>query len=72
MIREGASRRGVTVSDFVLQAAYTRAQIDIADERHFKLPDDQFEEFLRLLDQPPKSIPALKELFSKPTVLDEA
>jgi uncharacterized protein (DUF1778 family) len=69
LIRRGAKQRGVNLSSFVLESARLRAEQTLADKRTFELNAKQWSEFLRLLDEPPKDKPRLRELLSRPSIL---
>jgi len=38
----------------------------VVDQTEYRLSADQWEEFCRRLDEPPKVIPALRQLFREP------
>jgi len=65
-----ASRQGVTVSEFVLESARTRAEDLLAEERHFALPPDRWKAFVSALDRPIQPKPRLRKLLSEPSVLE--
>src|SRR5947207_3385065 len=66
VLRQAARARHMNTSQFVLQASLEAAQEILVDQTEFRLPSDQWEEFCRRLDSPPKTIPALRRLFSEP------
>jgi uncharacterized protein (DUF1778 family) len=70
LIRQGAAQRGVNLSNFVLESARLRAEQTLADKRTFELSSRQWQEFLEILDRPPQKKPRLRELLSKPSVLE--
>ncbi len=70
MIAEAARLKETTMSDFVLEQAVLAAQQVIADQAHFKLPKKQWKAFYAALDAPPKPIPALRRLLTKPGIFD--
>ena len=53
-------------SDFVLKAAYEKAEEVLLDQTAFVLNDEQWEAFNHLLDAPPKVNDKLKKLLAKP------
>jgi uncharacterized protein (DUF1778 family) len=65
-----ADREDVTVSEFVLESACTRAESIIAEERHFALPPDRWKAFVSALDRPARSKTRLRKLLSEPSVLE--
>jgi uncharacterized protein (DUF1778 family) len=69
LIRLGAERRGVNITNFILESACTRAEQEIADARHFQLSSTDWQRFSEALDRPARVKPRLKKLFSEPTVL---
>jgi uncharacterized protein (DUF1778 family) len=70
LIRAGASRRGVKLTDYIIDSLCTQAEMDLADENHFVLPKRQWDAFLKALDGPPKVPSGLKRLFSRPSVAE--
>ncbi len=42
-----------------------------ADQVHFILPPDRWEEFCAALDAPPKEIPALRKLLTEASLVDD-
>ena len=70
IIAEAARIKDTTISDFVLEQSLTAAQQVIADQAHFKLSKKQWKTFCDALDAPPKAIPALRRLLTKPGLFD--
>lgn len=70
VIAEAARIKDTTISDFVLEQSLTAAQQVIADQVQFRLPKKQWKQFCDALDAPPKTIPALRKLLTKPGLLD--
>ncbi len=70
VIAEAARIKETTISDFVLEQSLTAAQHVIADQVQFTLPKKQWKEFCDALDEPPKPIPALRRLLTKPGLFD--
>lgn len=64
LIRAGATRRGVKISDYILDSLCAQAEMDLADQNHFALPKDKWDAFLNALDGRPKVPPGVKRLFS--------
>lgn len=71
VIKRAASLRQTDVSSFMLSSAYEAAQEVLAQQTHFALADEQWNAFCSALDAPPKEIPALKALFSQPSVFEQ-
>src|ERR1044072_6439033 len=72
VIAEAARIRDTTISDFVLEQSLTAAQQVIADQVQFRLTKKQWKQFCDALDAPPKTIPALRKLLTKPGLFDGA
>lgn len=70
VLRRAAEAEDVTVSTFILGTAVEQAERVLADRRWFEVDADQFDEFVRLLDQPVRT-EKLAELFARPAVFDE-
>ena len=70
LLQEAASTCHKNVSEFLLEAGITAANHALANRRHFRLDDDQWELFLQALDRPVQSKPRLKKLLARPGVLD--
>ena len=58
LIDQAASALGKNRSDFMLEAACERAQSVLLDQVFFRLDADKFEQFVALLDAPPKRLNA--------------
>lgn len=71
VISQAATLRKISLSEFVIENAYDAATQVLADKTQFVLSPEKWEEFCDALDASPKAIPALKELFSKPSVFNE-
>lgn len=65
ILAQAARAQHTNVSQFVLQASLDAANALLAEKSEFRLPSDQWEAFCRKLDEPPKVIPALQELFQQ-------
>ncbi|MCC7068892.1 MAG: DUF1778 domain-containing protein [Burkholderiales bacterium] len=72
LIDHAASLLGKNRSDFMLEAACERAQAVVLDQVYFTLDADKFQQFLDLLDAPPKPNPGLERLFALQPVWDKA
>lgn len=71
VIEQAAKIKHTSVSDFVLENAYQVANKVISEANNIVMPTEQWEAFCQALDSPPKKIPALVELFNRPSVFDE-
>lgn len=65
-IDRAAKAIGKDRSDFVLEAAYEKAEAILLDQTTFVLNDEQWEAFNKLLDAPPKANDKLKKLLATP------
>ncbi len=63
-IDQAASSLGKDRSDFMLEAAFDKAQDVLLDKNLFVLDDNQWDEFNRILDCPPQPNERLKKLLS--------
>jgi uncharacterized protein (DUF1778 family) len=71
VLTRAASVLNTSVSNFVLQRAYAEAQLVLAEQSQFRLPDKKWREFCKALDSPPKDVPALRKLLTERGVFDE-
>ena len=65
LIARAASRSNKTISEFVLEHAIEAAEALEMDNANFAVSREKYEQFLAALDEKPKSIPALRKLFSE-------
>ena len=65
LIRLGAQKRGLQVTQFIVESACSAAEMALADQKQFELPRSKFARFVEALDRPAKGIPALQRLFRK-------
>ena len=63
ILAQAARARRTNVSRFVMQASLDAANAVLVDQTEYRLPADQWEAFCLRLDEPPKVIPALRQLF---------
>lgn len=70
LLENVAARQGVTVTSFVLESAYSKAQEILAEERHFAVSHDKWKEFIAALDRPVQIKPRLQRLFAERTALE--
>lgn len=71
LLSEASRTEMTTLSDFILDAATTRAEDVLADRTMFKLDDDDFAAFVELLDRPVADIPRLRERLAAPSPFDD-
>jgi len=72
LIARAANAVNKTISEFVLENAVEAAKALELDNANFVVSREKYKAFLAALDEPPKSIPALRKLFSDESVLDES
>jgi uncharacterized protein (DUF1778 family) len=72
LIRAAADKRGVSMTDFVLESACTRAEETIADQVHFVLSDKQWKAFNDALERPTRLRPRLRKLLTEPSILERS
>lgn len=65
ILAQAAQVQRTNVSQFVLEASLNAAYAVLADQTEFRLSPEQWEAFCQRLDEPPKVIPALQQLFSE-------
>lgn len=65
LIARVALRSNKTISEFVLENAIEAAEALEMDNANFVVSRGKYEQFLAALDEKPKSIPALRKLFSE-------
>lgn len=71
LIRSAAARRGISMTDFILESACTRAEEAIADQVHFLLSEKQWKAFNEALDRPARVKPRLRKLLTEPSILEK-
>jgi uncharacterized protein (DUF1778 family) len=72
LIRAAADKRGLSMTDFVLESACTRAEETIADQVHFVLSDKQWKAFNEALERPARVRPRLRKLLTEPSILEKS
>jgi uncharacterized protein (DUF1778 family) len=72
LLRKGARSKGQTLTEFVVQSACAVAEIELSEQREFKLPPAQWQAFLAALDKPTSSHDALHRLLAEPSVVELA
>lgn len=70
LLRQAAAAADTTLTDFVLGSAVAHAERVLADRTSFAASDEQYEAFMRLLDEP---VPTekLAKLFARESVFDK-
>jgi len=72
LLRRGATSKGQSMTEFIVESACTVADCELAQERDFRLPPDKWKEFLAILDRPAVANPALRRLLTEPSVIEKA
>ncbi len=72
VISRAANLKQTTLTNFMVENSFIAAQQILADQVHFYLSSEKWEEFCAALDAPPKDIPALRKLLTEPSVFDDA
>ena len=72
VITRAAELKQTTITNFMVEQAFSAAQQILADQTHFYLSPDKWDEFCVALDAPPKDLPALRRLLTEPSVFDES
>lgn len=71
IISMAAEVKQKTISEFVLDQAYEEAQRILAEQSHFYLSDEKWEEYNKALESPVRDLPNLKKLFDEPSIFEE-
>lgn len=69
-LAQAAGLRNMNVSQFVLSKSLDAAEEVIADQRLIRVDKPEYEWLLAKLEEPPRDIPELRELFSAPSVFE--
>ena len=72
VIARAAELRQTTVTNFMIEQAFNAAQQILADQTHFYLSPEKWDEFCAALDAPPKRKLKLERLLTEPGVFDES
>jgi uncharacterized protein (DUF1778 family) len=72
LLRRGATSKGQSMTEFIVESACTIAECELAEERDFRLPPEQWKAFLAILDQPAVANPALRRLLTEPSAIERA
>ena len=71
LIARAAQVKQTTLTNFMVEHAFSAAQEVLADQVHFSLSPERWEAFCAAIDAPPKVIPSLRKLLKKPGVFDD-
>ena len=72
VLRRAAEASDHSLTDFILSSAVEQAQRVLADRRWFSATEEQYAEFLRLLDEPLPSTAKFDRLFARRSRFAEA
>ncbi len=70
LLERAAASQGKKLSDFVISASTEAAQMALADQNQFTLPEDKMALFLASLEEEPREIPELRALFARKSVFE--
>ena len=70
LLAEAARLRNMNVSQFVLSRSLDAAGEILAEQALVRLAENDYNRFISRLEEPPRDLPKLRELFSKPSVLE--
>lgn len=69
VIARAAELKQTTMTSFMVEHAFNAAQQILADQNHFYLSSDKWDEFCAA---PPRDLPELRKLLTNPGVFDES
>jgi uncharacterized protein (DUF1778 family) len=71
ILQQAAKATGSTnLTDYILRAAYEKAQSDILNQRVFSVDAEGWKKFNERLDAPPKAHEGLRKFMNEPDVFD--
>ncbi|MDR0960244.1 MAG: DUF1778 domain-containing protein [Propionibacteriaceae bacterium] len=70
-IERAATLEGGTITDFVVHATLDHAHDVLAEQPVYYVDQAAWDEFNRILDEPPLPVPAIADLLARPTVFDQ-
>jgi uncharacterized protein (DUF1778 family) len=70
ILTQAARAQHTNVSQFVLQASLDAAHAVLADQTEFRLTPAQWKVFCERMDAPARVVPALRDLFSEPEIIE--
>src|ERR1700681_1337031 len=68
VIARAAELKQTTMTNFMVEQAFNAAQQILADQAHFYLSPEKWDEFCAALDAPPRDVPELRKLLTEPGV----
>ncbi len=60
-----------SMSEFVVESALARAEEALLDRRRILVSAEAYDEFVALLDAPPRDHPRLRRLLTEPSIFDK-
>ncbi len=66
LLERAAALRTVSLTRFILESSREVAERALADQTRFVLDAEQMAAFYRALDEPPREIPELRDLWQRP------
>lgn len=69
-LAEAAKLQNMNASQFVLSKSLDAAEEVIADQRLIRVGKEEYDWLVAKLEEPPRDIPELRELFSRPSVFE--
>jgi uncharacterized protein (DUF1778 family) len=70
LIRSVAAKRGMSVTDFILESACSRAEEALSEQTTFALAPAEWNKFVAALDRPARVKPRLARLFAERTITE--
>jgi uncharacterized protein (DUF1778 family) len=71
-VARAAELKQTTLTNFMVEQSFEAAQQILADQGHFYLSPDKWDEFCAALDALPKDLPRLRKLLTEPGAFDES
>lgn len=71
LIEQAAALERTTPSDFIMRTVVDRAETVIAEQSHFFLDAEKWENLCKALDEPARDMPALQKLAEEKTVIEK-
>jgi uncharacterized protein (DUF1778 family) len=71
LLTEASRTAETTLSEFILDAATSRAEDVLADRRLFILEPVDYEAFIAILDRPVQDKPRLRKLLTETSIFDD-
>ena len=72
LLQDAAAATSVSVSEFVLESALSRAEAALPDRQRFGLDIEAWTAFQAALDAPPRALPRLARLLERPSLFEDS